>query len=89
MYIVKKSEGSWDDYFEKDIFITIDEQLAIDYCNKGNNLLPKIKEFYDEIDNAIDNLEEGDELNRYKKLWFKYRDLADINKFFYKQIEVR
>ena len=89
MYLVKLSQGSYDDYFEKDVFITLDEQLAIDYCNKGNNLLPKIKEFFEEIYEATDELEEGKELNRYRKLWFKYHNLADINEFFYRIIEIR
>ena len=91
MFIIKRSEGGWDDYFEKDIFITTDEETAKKYCDKANNLLPKLKEFFNQLD---DDAEIMDEFTEYKKklitkLWIKYKRFNDITNWFYKEIEIR
>lgn len=91
MFIIKRSEGSWGDYFEKDIFITENEEVAKKYCDKANNLLPKLKEFYNQLDEEADIM---DEFTEYKKklitkLWIKYKRFNDISIWFYKEIELR
>ncbi len=91
MFIIKRSEGSWDDYFEKDIFITTDEETAKKYCDKANNLLPKLKEFYNQLDDDADIMDEftEDKKKLITKLWIKYKRFNDITNWFYKKIELR
>ena len=91
MFIIKRSEGSWDDYFEKDIFITTDEETAKKYCDKANNLLPKLKEFYNQLDDDADIMDEftEDKKKLITKLWIKYKRFNDITNWFYKEIELR
>lgn len=91
MFIIKRSEGSWDDYFEKDIFITEDEEVAKKYCEKANSLLPKLKEFYNQLDEETDNMDEftEDKKKLITKLWIKYKGFNDISNWFYKKIELR
>ena len=91
MFIIKRSEGSWDDYFEKDIFITTDEETAKKYCDKANNLLPKLKEFYNQLDDDADIMDEftEDKKKLITKLWIKYKRFNDITNWFYKEIEIR
>ena len=91
MFIIKRSEGSWDDYFEKDIFITTDEETAKKYCDKANNLLPKLKEFFIQLDDDADIMDEftEDKKKLITKLWIKYKRFNDITNWFYKEIEIR
>jgi len=91
MFIIKRSEGSWGDYFEKDIFITTDEETAKKYCEKANNLLPKLKEFYNQLDEETDIMDEftEDKKKLITKLWIKYKRFNDITNWFYKEIEIR
>ncbi len=88
MFIIKRSEGSWDDYFEKDIFITTDEETAKKYCDKANNLLPKLKEFYNQLDDDADIMDEftEDKKKLITKLWIKYKDLMISQTGFIKKL---
>ena len=91
MFIVKRSEGGWDDYFEKDIFITEDEETAKKYCDKANNLLPKLNEFFIQLDDATDDMDDftEDKQKLITKLWIKYKRFNDTKEWFYKEIELR
>lgn len=55
MYLVEYSSGQYEDYRTYQIFVTDNEQVAINYINKFNAILKKWQEFYFEYSNNPDN----------------------------------
>ena len=49
-YLVKYYGGDWGDSYETNIFVTFDEQVAIDYVKKFNRILQAYKDFYEKFD---------------------------------------
>jgi hypothetical protein len=96
MYIIKKSRGSWDDYSEDSQFITESEKYAKSYCDKANNLLIKLKDFFVEIDNKLEEMgisdDEIEDKDRHKflvDLWIRYHRFGETNRWYYEPIEIR
>ena len=88
MYIVTYTSGSWDDLHRGNLFVTNDKELALAYVEKANTLLVKVKEYYDEID---EKLNDDDDPMRgiYIEQWAKYHTLAEVNAVSLEEIEMR
>ena len=88
MYIVTYTSGSWDDFHRGNLFVTNDKELALTYVEKANKLLVKVKEYYHELNEKLDD---DDDLTHgmYLKLWVKYHTLGEVNAVSFEQIEMR
>lgn len=88
MYIVTYTSGSWDDFHRGNLFVTNDKELALAYVEKANKLLVKVKEYYRELNEKLDD---DDDLTHgmYLKLWVKYHTLAEVNAVSFEEIEMR
>lgn len=88
MYIVTYTSGSWDGFHRGNLFVTNDKELAHAYVEKANTLLVKVKEYYDEID---EKLNDDDDPMRgiYIEQWAKYHTLAEVNAVSLEEIEMR
>ena len=88
MYIVTYTSGSWDSFHRGNLFVTNDKELALAYVEKANTLLVKVKEYYDEID---EKLNDDDDPMRgiYIKQWAKYHTLGEVNAVSLEEIEMR
>ena len=88
MYIVTYTSGSWDDFHRGNLFVTNDKELALAYVEKANTLLVKVKEYYHELNEKLDD---DDDLTRgmYLKLWVKYHTLGEVNAVSLEEIEMR
>ena len=42
MYVVKRTGGSWDDFYTEALFVTQSEDLAKEYCDKANEFNKRI-----------------------------------------------
>ncbi|GAG31669.1 unnamed protein product, partial [marine sediment metagenome] len=45
-YIVKYSGGTYDDYYEHNVFVSVNKSKATKYVTKFNNILKKWKDYY-------------------------------------------
>ena len=88
MYIVKYSEGSYDDYIEVDIFVTNKKSKATKYVTKFNNLLKRVnKDFkkYLETDHGFEWMKKEFQDEHFER-WDKFRS---VNSCQWIEIEVR
>ena len=88
MYIVNYTSGSWDDFHRGNLFVTEDKELAEAYVEKANTLLEKIKEYYREIDEKLED-DEDPMRDIYIRQWAKYHTLGEVNAVAYEEIELR
>ena len=78
MYLVYYSEGRYEDYYVRNLFVTADIEKAQAYADKFNKLLSKLKQWhYDDVDYYSDSL--------YERLVM----INDINGCYISEIEVR
>lgn len=84
MYIVKYSTGSWDDYYQINIFVTTDKEMAEKYVEKFNNILKKWKEYYSQFKDEYGGIKD-----EYLKMSDRFYSLMEINKCSFKEIEIR
>jgi hypothetical protein len=88
MYIVTYTSGSWDDFHRGNLFVTNDKELANTYVEKANKLLVKVKEYYHELDEKL-NDDDDPMRGMYLKLWVKYHTLGEVNAVSCEEIEIR
>ena len=75
MYVVSYSIGSYEDYYEINIFVTDKIETAISYVAKFNKLLKRLKGKCDK---------------QYEELhWNRCWEIEEVNGCFYKAIETR
>jgi hypothetical protein len=79
MFIVYYNAGHWEDIYNVNIFVTFDEQKAINYVNKFNRLLAKWKDYYNDNYDKID-----DDSTTYYVI-----NILDVNSALYKKVELR
>ena len=64
--------------------------MAKEYCDKANEFNKRIKERFSEIDNELEDIDDGDSRkNLLLNWWCKYHTLSDVNSYSYETIEVR
>jgi len=88
IYIVKYSEGSYEDYRENIIFATINKSTATKYVTRYNKILKKWKEYYsqfEEIKSGINWIKYEFINTKYNRWYF----LRKLNKCFYEKVEIR
>ena len=76
--------GEYDDYFNKTVFVTKNEQTAIDYVNKFNSILQKWKDYYKQFEEdgwIKKEFEDG-----YFRRWLQIRN---VSKCYYTKIQIR
>ena len=88
MYIVTYTSGSWDSFHRGNLFVTNDKELALTYVEKANTLLVKVKEYYDEIDEKL-NDDDDPMRDIYIQQWSKYHTLGEVNAVSFEEIEMR
>lgn len=79
MYLVYYTVGDAYDTETRDIFVTENEQTAIDYCDKFIRIGQACLKYYRELDDEKITLDQSERLNR----------LEYIRSCFYKKIERR
>lgn len=95
IYGANYSGGDWDDYFEKQIFVSQDKQVVEDWINKFNKLLKEWKEYYSQFGENIHSFCEDcrlilkEEYVENYRIVFRFYQLRDINKAFITTIKLR
>jgi hypothetical protein len=85
MYIVKYSGGEWGDYYQVNIFVTADKELAERYVEKFNSILKKWKDYFSQFKD-----EYGFSIkDEYLEHSDRYYAITKINKCYYDEIEFR
>jgi len=87
MYIVKYNGGSYEDYYEKDIFVTDSFEVAEKYVSKFNSILCKWKLYYDRLYRECDW---DDDSDVRQQIYMNRGDwVLDTSKCYFEVIEVR
>jgi|LauGreDrversion4_2_1035121.scaffolds.fasta_scaffold33967_7 hypothetical protein len=90
MFVIKRTGGSWDDFYTEALFVTESEELAKKYCQKANEVFKRIKDRFSEIDSELEDIDDTDvRRNLLLEWWSKYHTLSDVNAYSYEEIEVR
>jgi hypothetical protein len=90
MFVIKRTGGSWDDFYTEDLFVTESEELAKNYCDKANEFNKRLKKRFVEIDSELEDIDDTDvRRNLLLEWWSKYHTLSDVNAYSYEEIEVR
>ena len=85
LYIVKYNTGDWETW-DINIFTTFDKDTAQKYVDKFNLILKKWQDYYSQFGDEDGCLKEGvDEYPVYKNYYL----LMELNKCFFKEIEIR
>lgn len=89
IYIIKYYGGSYEDAYEVDIFVTSNKKTAINYVNRFNSILKKWLNYYEQYTetDCIGITRVKDEYKE-KKL-YRWYQLKNIRKCYFKEIEVR
>jgi hypothetical protein len=90
MFVVKRTGGSWDDFYTESLFVTGSEEFAKKYCDKANEFNKRLKKRFGEIDSELEDIDDTDvRRNLLLEWWSKYHTLSDVNAYSYEEIEVR
>lgn len=88
MYIVKYSSGSYEDYCEICVFVTINKSRATKYVTKLNKLVKKWREYYKQFegdDGLCSDWISDDHLDKFNR-WYS---LKQFNNAYWEEIEIR
>lgn len=84
MYIVKYSAGEWDDYYQVNIFVTADKELAEKYVEKFNSILKKWKDYFSQFVDEYGLFKE-----EYEEMYDRYYVITKVDICYYNEIEFR
>jgi hypothetical protein len=88
IYIVTYSAGSYDDAYDKNIFVTENKSKATRYVKRFNRLLKKWNEYYDQYAEQKGGIRWIK--NEYSEKYFnRWHNLLEINRCFMEEIETR
>lgn len=88
IYIVKYSEGSYEDYLENIIFATINKSTATKYVTRYNKILKKWTEYYsqfEEIKSGINWIKKEFVETKYNR----WNYLRELNGCFWEEVKIR
>lgn len=87
IYVVKMCGGSYEDYYETNIFVTFNKNTAEKYIKKFNSILKKWKDYYRQYTDKEHGFEFiKDEHIRYFDRWNKLKNIFEV---YYEKIELR
>jgi hypothetical protein len=93
MYIVKYCGGSYDDYYNANIFVTSNKSTAIKYVKKFNRILKKWKKYYSQFENkdefGFTMLSLDITNDYYYNKYYRWNYLSNIDECYYDEISVR
>lgn len=88
MYIVRYCGGSYDDWYEANVFVTDKKSKAIKYVAKFNKMLKKWKEHYSQYESR--EFEMNLIKDEYVKQHFhRWNSLKMINNCYWQEIDFR
>ena len=85
-YLVQYSNGSYDDYYKVNIFVTFSKESADKYVEKFNRRLDHWKEYMKSFE---DKYGYRDDKKCVTKISYRYYDVMDMNYAFIDEIELR
>jgi hypothetical protein len=86
-YLVEYAGGSYDDYYNKTIFVTDKKSVAIKYVTKFNRILNEYKNYYKKFEVDQHGMEWiADEYTEYFNRWHR---LHNITTCYYEEIPFR
>ena len=88
VYIILKSTGQWDDYYDDPYCVYFDETLAKEEMKRLNNELHEIKNS-DEYGEYLKVIEEHNDSPGSLELFQKYDDISRQNDYFIKKVELK
>ena len=88
MYIVSYCGGSYDDWYEVNIFVTNKKAAATKYVTKFNKMLKKWKEHYKQYEEKKNGIEwiKDEYVEQHFDRW---NVLQNINKCYWSEIELQ
>ena len=88
VYLVKYSQGRYDTFEVTDIFVTFNEETAINYMNRFNYLIKEYRKFYSKFEETNSRVRNWikDEYNDYYDRWYWLREINDC---FIVEMEIR
>ena len=88
MYIVKYQGGSYEDFYEKNVFVTNKKSTATKYVTRFNKLLKKWKNYYKQFE--TNNLGISWIADKHiDKHFNRWNQLGNISTAFWEEIEQR
>ena len=87
-YTVGYSVGSYDDYREVTVFITLDKKKATRWCTKFNKMMKKWKLYYDQYTKDV-GLKWYDADKYGYKFYARWHELYKLNSASYNEYEIR
>jgi len=88
MYIVRYCGGSYDDFYEANVFVTDKKTTATKYVTKFNKILKKWKEHYKQYESKELGMNWIND--EYVQQHFdRWNSLQNINKCYWNEIELR
>lgn len=88
MYIVRYCGGSYNDWYEANVFVTDKKSTATKYVTKFNKMLKKWKEHYLQYEGKEFGMDwiKDEYVEQHFNRW---NSLRDINKCYWNEIELR
>jgi len=88
MYIVRYCGGSYDDWYESNVFVTDKKSTATKYATKFNKMLKKWKEHYKQFESKEFGMTwiKDEYVEKHFNRW---NSLQNINNCYWKEIELR
>jgi hypothetical protein len=88
MYIVRYCGGSYDDWYEINVFVTDKKATATKYVTKFNKTLKKWKEYYKQYESKKLGINwiKDEYVEQHFNRW---NSLQNINKCYWNEIELR
>jgi len=88
MYIVRYCGGSYDDWYESNVFVTDKKATATKFVTKFNKMLKKWKEHYKQYEGkqfGMDWIKD----EYVEQHFYRWNRLRDITKCYWDEIELR
>lgn len=94
LFVANYSSGDWDDYSDRQVFVSHDKQLVENWVEKFNRILVRWKEYYSQYGENVHEFCEDckltlkEEVEDYRII-LRFYQLRDINEAFITEIELR
>lgn len=86
-YLVKYQGGSWDDYYNANVFVTLNEETAKKYIDKANKMLLKWKEYFKKFEDESGWFD--DEKHSVDDWYMRWKQIKNISNFYFETITIK